>query len=103
MPLTSLTYTLTYIVSAKKTKKGGLSHLAHPNAVDSIDDTQAEDKLREKMDDLDGDFSASIVIGLLLIIPIIIIVAVTVFMRLKKNGMNFDIVDRCTFRFYTHL
>ena len=35
---------------------------------------------------MSGDFQVSVVIGLLLVIPILIIVAITVVMRLKKNG-----------------
>ena len=41
---------------------------------------------QQNLDDIPGDFGASIVIGLLLVVPIMIIVSITVFLRLKKKG-----------------
>ena len=43
----------------------------------------------EIMEEDVGDFGASLIIGALLIIPVVIIVSVTVFLRLKRNGESY--------------
>ena len=50
--------------------------------VDSPDDQLGDELLEDEV----GDFGASLIIGALLIIPVVIIVSVTVFLRLKRNG-----------------
>ena len=48
-------------------------------------DTEAEKQLEDAEDD-SKDMGASLVIGCLLIIPVIIIVAATIFVRIRKTG-----------------
>ena len=48
-------------------------------------DTEAEKQLEDVEDD-SKDMGASLVIGCLLIIPVIIIVAAAIFVRIRKTG-----------------
>ena len=48
-------------------------------------DMEAEKQLEDAEDD-SKDMGASLVIGCLLIIPVIIIVAATIFVRIRKTG-----------------
>lgn len=64
-------------------KKG--SNSGHPSSVDASNSELLEDEIEKEAED-GADFGASLVIGALLIIPVMVIVIVTVFLRLRKNG-----------------
>ena len=65
-------------LTAQKDKKAG--PLSHPSSVDGGAGSDSVDKGKE------NDLGASLVIGSLLVVPVIFIVGVTVFVRLRKNG-----------------
>lgn len=67
-------------------KKAGVHH--HPASVDNSLDEEREEQIEEEEEEEEevADFNASLVIGALLIIPIIIIVSIALFLRLRKNG-----------------
>ena len=64
-------------------KKGGA---VHPLSVDTGIGESVDEQIEKVTEEEEGDFQASLVIGALLIIPIIIVVAITVFLRLRKRG-----------------
>ena len=64
-------------------KKGGISH---PESVDSGIGESVDEQIERVSEQEEGDFGASLVIGGLLIIPILIVVSITVFLRLRKRG-----------------
>ncbi|KAK2172260.1 hypothetical protein NP493_977g01004 [Ridgeia piscesae] len=67
-------------------KKAGTSiGLVHPVAVDNDLDNKVEKQI-EKETGEDFDFGASMVIAALLVIPVLVMVAITIVMRLRKRG-----------------
>ena len=67
-------------------KKAGIG-LAHPVAVDNGLDNKVEQQI-EKETGEDFDFGASMIIAALLIIPVLVMVAITIVMRLRKRGTS---------------
>jgi len=69
-------------------KKAGTSiGLVHPVAVDNDLDNKVEKQI-EKETGEDFDFGASMVIAALLVIPVLVMVAITIVMRLRKRGKS---------------
>ena len=68
-------------------KAGTAIGLVHPVAVDNGLDNTVEKQI-EKETGEDFDFGASMVIAALLVIPVLVMVAITIVMRLRKRGKS---------------
>ena len=58
-------------------------HPAHPSSFDSSSDEATEQRIEKE--DTTADFGASIVIGAQLVVPVLVIVIIVVFLRVRKQ------------------
>ena len=65
-------------------------HHPHPASSDEENEDIAERRL--SAEEGEGDFGASLIIGLLLVVPVIVVIIITIVLRLRAKGKSLSVL-----------